>query len=81
MNFLDPEEENNVYIDDVSVTYCQSADCTEDGDEVQTLVVSSRNNGTGRFINLKTENWSISDLDELETIINDFKARAGIKDK
>ncbi len=73
------EDDKEVYVDDVSVTYCQSGDCTEDSDEVQTLVVSSRNNGMGRFINLKTENWSVDGIKDLENIINDFSERAGIK--
>ena len=73
------EDDKEVYVDDVSVTYCQSGDCTEDSDEVQTLVVSSRNNGMSRFINLKTENWSVDGIKDLENIINDFSERAGIK--
>lgn len=75
------ETDGKVYVDDVSVTYCQDGDCTEDRDNVQTLTVSSRNNGVARFINLKTDNWSISDIDEMKSIIDDFKKRAGITDK
>ena len=78
MNFLDPEEENKPYVDDVTVEYCQSADCTESSDEVQTIKISSRNNGVGRFLNIKTDNWSISDMNELEEIIKDFCKRAGM---
>ena len=75
------ETEGKVYVDDVSVTYCQDGDCTENSDDVQTLTVSSRNNGMARFFNLKTDNWSISDIDEIKYIIDDFKKRAGITDK
>ena len=67
---------NQIAIDDVSITYVQSADCTEDRDEVQTLTISSRNNGVARFINIKTENWSIDSASELVEIIEDFKKRA-----
>lgn len=73
------ENANDVYVDDVSVTYCQSSDCTEDDEDVQTITISSRNNGMGRFINLKTENWSIDGIEELEKILKDFCNRAGIK--
>jgi hypothetical protein len=48
---------------------------------VQTLTVSARNNGVSRFLNLKTDNWSIDGIDELSEIIEDFKKRAGITDK
>jgi hypothetical protein len=75
------ETDGKIYVDDVSVTYCQDGDCTENRDDVQTLTVSSRNNGMARFINLKTDNRSISDIDELKSIIDDFKKRAGITDK
>ena len=73
------ENANDIYVDDVSVTYCQSSDCTEDEEDVQTITISSRNNGMGRFINLKTENWSIDGIEELEKILKDFCNRAGIK--
>ena len=71
--------ENEIYVDDVSVTYCQDGDCTEDSDNVQTIVISSRNNGMNRFINMKTDNWSIDGVEDIEKILNDFRQRAGIK--
>ena len=71
-------EDGDICVDDVQVTYTQNGDCTESEDEVQTLTVSSRNNGMARFINIKTENWSISDVNELIKVINDFISRASI---
>ena len=74
-------EDNVVGIDDVSVTYLQNADCSgDDGKEdVQSITISTRNNGTGRFINIKTDSWSINpDANELEQIIKDFIKRAGL---
>lgn len=65
-----------VAVDDVVVKYIQSNDCTEDMDIVQELTISSRNNGCKRFINIKTDNWSISDTEEFSKIIEDFKKRA-----
>jgi len=65
-----------VAVDDVIVKYIQSNDCTEDTDVVQELTISSRNNGCARFINIKTDNWSISDTEEISKIIEDFKKRA-----
>lgn len=70
---------SGIYIDDVAVTYCQDGDCTENMDDVQTITISSRNNGVSRFLNLKTENWSIDGIADVEKIINDFYQRAGIK--
>ena len=72
--------DDEVYFDEVNMKYVQNADCTEDRDEMcQELEISSRNNGTARFINIKTEGWSIDDPQQLVNIINDFCSRAGIE--
>ena len=73
--------DNNVIgVDDVSITYEQNSDSSgEDGEEtVQCITLSTRNNGVARFINIKTESWSIDKVDELIEIIKDFEKRAGL---
>ena len=77
MNYGDDE----VCIDEVSITYIQTADCTENRDDCQELTLTARNNGVGRFVNIKTgENgWSINEISDLASIIRDFKKRAFIK--
>ena len=71
-------EEEFVGIDDISITYLQNSDCTEEDENVQSITISTRNNGISRFINIKTENWSFDDINELEELIKDFKQRAGL---
>lgn len=73
-------EDELVGVDDVSITYLQNSDCSgEDGKEnVQSITMSTRNNGCSRFINIKTDSWSISDIDELIKILEDFKKRAAL---
>lgn len=73
-------EDELVGVDDVSITYLQNSDCSgEDGKEdVQSITMSTRNNGMARFINIKTDSWSISNVDELAKLIEDFKKRAGL---
>lgn len=71
-------EDEHIGVDDVSVTYLQNSDCTEEDGNVQSITISTRNNGVGRFINIKTENWSFDDINELEELIKDFKQRAGL---
>ena len=77
MNYGDYE----VCVDDVSITYIQTGDCTEDRDACQDLTLTARNNGVARFINIKTGNngWSINDPNDLVAIIKDFTKRALIK--
>lgn len=71
-------EDGHIGIDDVSITYLQNSDCTEEDENVQSITISTRNNGIGRFVNIKTENWSFDDINELEELIKDFKQRAGL---
>ena len=68
-------------VDDVKITYVQSADCVSHEDAVQTMEVSAVNNGVARFIVLKTKRWAISDIGDLEVLIKDFCIRAGIKEE
>lgn len=72
-------EDGQIAVDDVQITYVQKGDCTESDDDVQSITLSARNNGVGRFVNIKTENWSIEDGEELLKLINDFTKRAGIE--
>lgn len=70
-------DDNVVGVDDVCVTYEQNSDSSgDDTEDVQTITLSTRNNGIARFINIKTESWSIDNVDELVEIIKDFEKRA-----
>lgn len=67
-----------IVLDEIVCTYIQEADCTEDRDDCQEIKLSSRDGGGGKFINIKTESWSISGdnlEDDLIPLINDFKHR------
>lgn len=69
---------NQILLDKITCTYVQDADCTEDTDEPQEIVLSSRDGGGGKFINISTKSWSISgdNLEEdLIPLIKDFKRR------
>ena len=72
-------KDNEILLDEISCTYIQEPDCTEsrDGDS-QSITLSSRDGGGGKFIHIKTEGWSIcgDNLEEdLIPLINDFKHR------
>lgn len=79
---MDFDKDGQIAVDDISVTYIQNPDCTEDFEngEFQKIVLSTRNNGVARFINMKTENWSVSDETDIIKLIEDFKKRAQIED-
>lgn len=73
----DPGKEQ-VLLDEITCKYIQEADCTEDKDEPQEIILSSRDGGGGKFINIQTKSWSITGEDsekELIPLLNDFKAR------
>lgn len=72
-------EDNEVLLDEISCTYIQNPDCTEDRDgDPQEITLSSRDGGGGKFIHIKTTGWSICG-DNLEgdliPLIKDFKKR------
>lgn len=70
-------ETNEVLLDEITCKYMQDPDCTEDRDgDPQTLTLSTRDGGGGKFVHIKTEGWSIDqDSNDLMDIINDFKKR------
>ena len=72
--------DETVVINEVSIEYLQNTDCSgNDGNEdVQALKITARNNGVERFLNIKTDSWSVDSADELKAIIEDFKHRSGI---
>ena len=72
--------DETVVINEVSIEYLQNTDCSgNDGNEdVQALKITARNNGVERFLNIKTDSWSVDSADELKAIIEDFEHRSGI---
>ena len=72
-------EDNQIMLDEIICKYVQNPDCTEDRDgEFQEIILSSRDGGGGKFININTKNWSISgdgEFEELITVLKDFKKR------
>ena len=71
-----PEEER-IILDEITCKYVQEPDCTESReDDYQELILSSRDGGGGKFINIKANNWSIDpDLKGLTFVLEDFKHR------
>ena len=70
--------DNEVLLDEITCKYVQEADCTEDRDECQEIILSTRDGGGGKFINIKTESWSINGdnpEEDLIPLINDFRKR------
>lgn len=72
-------EDNQIMLDEITCKYIQNPDCTEDREgEFQEIILSSRDGGGGKFININTKNWSISGdgkFEELVTVLKDFKKR------
>lgn len=72
-------EGDQVLVDEISIKYYQEPDCTEDRNgDGQEIILSTRDGGGGKFINIKTKSWSITGNkpeEELLPLINDFKKR------
>ena len=71
-------EDGEVHIDEVSITYAQNGDCTEDSDIEQEIRFEARNNGSGRFVCFHTEGWSLNNADDFKELYDDFCRRAEI---
>ena len=71
-----PEGER-IILDRITCVYIQEPDCTECRDDgPQELILSTRDGGGGKFINIKTDNWSIdTNFEALIGILEDFKHR------
>ena len=73
-----PKDEE-IMVEEITVRYIQNPDSTESQDgDFQELVISSRDGGGGKFLNLNTSNWSISGIEDLKILVEDFNKRAGI---
>ena len=71
---IDPK----VLLEEITCRYVQDADCTEDQDNPQEIVLSSRDGGGGKFINISTKSWSITGdnfEEEIVPLLKDFKER------
>ena len=69
---------DQVLLDEITCKYIQEADCTENQDEPQEIILSSRDGGGGKFINIQTKSWSITGNnfeEEIIPLLNDFKKR------
>ena len=72
-------ENNQVLLAEITCKYWQNPDCTEGEEaEPQEIIISSRDNGVAKFINIKTDSWSINGdnfEDDLIPLLEDFKHR------
>lgn len=75
-------DDNQVLLDSITCNYIQNPDNTEDrgkdDDVCQELILSTRDGGGGKYINIKTNSWSMNSPEDFLTILNDFKNRCGI---
>ena len=72
------EGKDQVLLDEVTCKYVQNPDNTEDQDDCQEIIISSRDGGGGKYINFKTDSWSITGdnlEEELLPLFQDFKKR------
>jgi hypothetical protein len=66
---------NQVLIEQMSITYLQPNDCCEASEEGQALTISIRDGGGGPFLHIKTEGWSIDSSEDISKLIEDFNSR------
>jgi len=72
-----PSAINEIVVTHQSVTYAQNDE--DNSSDIQELVIETKDVGAGMFISIRTEKWSIESIDDLETVLQDFKKRVNIK--
>ena len=71
-------DDDQVMLNEAIITYVQNPDCTEDRDgDWQKLTISIRDNGVTKFLNIKTDNWSLDNAESLCDVIKDYCKRIG----
>ena len=70
-------KDNQVFVDEVQITYLQNPDNCSGENDYQELTIITKDGGGGKYINFKTNEhgWSIGELKDLEEIFNDFQKR------
>lgn len=69
---------DRLWLDSISCTYSQSADCWQSQNESQYIKFETVDNGCDSFIRMSLPNggfWSIDDKDELVRLLDDFQSR------
>ena len=68
--------DDQILLDEVTMTYVQNPDCTEDREgDWQKITLSIRDNGVDKFLNMNANNWSFDNTNDIVQIIEDFKKR------
>jgi len=83
MKWYDGKGEDGPQVTKVIVEYSQPGDCCEPDDNKQVLRLKAMDNGTAPFIRISTPSghFSISDLDDLKPIFEDFKEKVNYEEK
>jgi len=66
-----------IAIESASISYSQQCDDNFDG--FQDLIVSTEEQGGGKYFVIKTERWAFNNIEEFVELLEDFKKRAGIE--
>lgn len=71
-----PLKDEEVSIQEAAIAYNQNSCVEKDGSEL--IEIKKEDSGSGAYIVIKTDRWTINDIDEIITLLTDFKTRAGI---
>jgi hypothetical protein len=66
-------EGNQIALSEMKCVYMQV--CDLNSDDLQELTISTDSSGVGHYYVLETKRWAITDIDELISVLKDFKRR------
>lgn len=66
-----------IILESLEAKYSQEADCMQDRDKDQTLIIQAVNGGGGFFIRFKTGDtgWAIDNIDDFKQLLDNFKSK------
>lgn len=62
-------------VEKVNIVYTQERDSMSPSDYLNTIEISTEDAGAGKYIVIKTDRWAFDNINELVTLLNDFKTR------
>ncbi len=71
-----PTKKNKITLYSLSAEYIQDQDCCDSSEEsTQSLTITTQDGGGGFFYTIETKRWAIDDIEEFNSILEDFNKR------
>lgn len=74
---LIPGKDESKVTSHLMATYRQNPDDCDDLGDLQELTIETQDGGAGVYYVIETERWAFDDIDDLISVLEDFKKKIG----